>query len=152
MRTRLLPLLAAYLLPGLAHGLDFCRVSTLPVSFGQYDAGSTAPLDSVGSMRVVCLNLFNPGGGWVAQMGDGNSGDPAARWMNAGAERLNYNLYVDLPRTRAWGDGTGGTEVVARTVAGIIDRTDTPIYGRVPGGQTPAPGSYGDGLLVTVIF
>jgi spore coat protein U-like protein len=72
--------------------------------------------------------------------------------MNAGADRLDYNLYVDLPRTRVWGDGTGGTDVVARSVAGIIDRADVPIYGRVSAGQTPAPGSYGDGLLVTVVF
>ena len=143
---------AACLLPGLASALDFCRVNTLTVNFGQYDSGSPAPLDAVGTMRVVCLNLFNPGGGWVAQIGGGNSGDPAARWMSSGADRLGYNLYVDLPRTRIWGDGSGGTEVVSRTVQGIVDRATVAIYGRVPGSQVPPPGSYGDALLVTVIF
>jgi spore coat protein U-like protein len=135
MNLGVLAVLLVCLLPGLAQALDFCRVNTLPVNFGRYDAGSPVPLDSVGTMRVACLNLFDPGGGWVTQIGGGNSGDPAARWMSSGAERLDYNLYVDLPRTRVWGDGTGGTETVARTVSGIIDRTSVPIYGRVPGGR-----------------
>jgi spore coat protein U-like protein len=143
---------AACLLPGFASALDFCRVNTVPVNFGQYDSGSPTPLDAVGTMRVVCLNLFNPGGGWVAQIGGGISGDPAARWMASGADRLGYNLYVDLPRTRIWGDGSGGTEVVSRTVQGVVDRASVAIYGRAPGGQIPPPGNYGDALLVTVIF
>ena len=69
MKTRLLPLPLACLPPGLAQALDFCRISALAVNFGQHDAGSPVPLDSVGTIRVVCLNLFNPGGGRVAQIG-----------------------------------------------------------------------------------
>jgi spore coat protein U-like protein len=138
--------------PAPARAIDWCDVRTVPLNFGQYDAGTSSPVDTVSNMRVLCLDFAGTRGTWVATIDGGNSGDPLSRFLSSGPNQLDYNLYVDAARTQIWGDGNGGTSVFSRTVTSFFDRVFVPIYGRIPASQTPAPGSYGDSPLVTIIF
>lgn len=152
--SRRLPLLFFLLMvvPDPARAIDWCDVRTVQVSFGQYEAGTPSPVDAVGSMRVLCLNFSRTGGTWVAQIGGGSSGDPANRYLTSGGNQLTYGLFLDAAHTQIWGDGNGGTQVYSRTVDRVADRVILPIYGRIPAGQNPPPGSYGDSPLVTIVF
>jgi len=71
---------------------------------------------------------------------------------------LGYNLFVDLARSRLWGDGTGGTSLAsgAFTVGpgaknGIKELRHA-IYGRIPALQDAPPGAYADTIVVTLTF
>ena len=132
--------------------VDDCNVKTRLMAFGEYIASDPAPLDSVGTIRVQCRSNKTPGGAYRLEISGGNSGDPANRFLLSGASRLFYNLYVDAARLRIWGDGSGGTEAVARLVTQHPQRDILPVYGRVPTAQNAPPGAYEDALVVTLIF
>ncbi len=141
---------AALCAPVLA--VDDCRVRTRLMDFGEYIASDPGPLDSVGTIRVQCRSNQTPGGAYRVEIDGGNSGDPASRFLLSGGSRLSYNLFVDAPRLRIWGDGTNGTEAVARVVTQHPQRDILPVYGRIPTSQNAPPGSYQDSLVVTLIF
>ncbi len=145
-------LLLLALLPGTAAAVDSCKVQARVVAFGEYVASDPQPLDTLGTIRVQCRSNQTPGGAYRVEIDGGSSGDPASRLMLSGSNRLAYNLYVDAARMRIWGDGTGGTEAVARLVTQHPQRDFLPIYGRVPVLQNAPPGSYSDALVVTLIF
>jgi spore coat protein U-like protein len=135
-----------------AHAVDDCRVNVRLLAFGEYVASDAAPLDATGSIRVQCRSNKTPGGAYRVEIAGGSSGNPANRFLLSGSNRLFYNLYVDAPRLRVWGDGTNGTEAVARLVTQHPQRDFLPVYGRVPTAQNAPPGAYQDTLLVTLIF
>lgn len=140
------------LVPGIAAAVDSCKVRARAVAFGEYVASDPQPLDTVGTIRVQCRSNQTPGGAYRVEIDGGNSGNPASRLMLSGSNRLAYNLYVDPARLRIWGDGTSGTEAVARLVTQHPQRDFLPIYGRVPVRQNAPPGSYSDALVVTLSF
>jgi spore coat protein U-like protein len=87
----------------------------------------------------------------------GSSGTFAQRQMRAGRAVLNYNLFDDATRTRVWGNGTGGSVLVAGTLLVnpgnyVVNEIIHPIYGRIPAQQGADTGSYGDTILVTLTF
>jgi spore coat protein U-like protein len=141
-----------------AHALD-CTVSATGVAFGVYDAALTTPTDSTGNVTVRCTHL---GGGAVktnysVTLSAGSSGTYAQRQMRAGTAALNYNLFDDATRTRVWGNGTGGSTLVAGTLLVnpgnyVINEAIHPIYGRIPAQQGADTGNYGDTILVTLTF
>lgn len=141
-----------------AQALD-CIVSTTGVAFGVYDAASTAPTDSAGNVTVRCTHL---GGGAVKTsysiaLSAGSSGTYAQRLMRAGTSVLNYNLFTDATRLQVWGNGTGGSTLVAGTLLVNpgnyeINEVTRPIYGRIPAQQAADTGSYNDTILVTLTF
>jgi spore coat protein U-like protein len=136
--------------------LSSCTISTAPVNFGTYDplgTHNTNPLDnSAGQVRITCANGLPV----VVRLGQGAT--PAAGSTAAAPDRqmagpapgdvLSYNLFTDAPGGIVWGD-TAGTGV-ARVGTGLLDTLF--IHGRVPGGQNPASGAYGDTVVASVDF
>ena len=141
-----------------AQALD-CTLSATGVAFGVYDAASTVPTDSAGNVTVRCTHL---GGGAVKTsysiaLSTGSSGAYARRQMRAGTSLLNYNLFDDATRLQVWGNGTGGSTLVAGTLLVnpgnyVINEVSHPIYGRIPPQQAADTGSYSDTILVTLTF
>lgn len=136
-----------------------CTISVVPVSFGDYDPiTQTQPVDATGSITADCTPDRNEKAFGVfvtIALGTG-FGSYAARMMRSGTALLQYNLFTDAPRTTVWGDGSGGTGRMSGEVGG--NRTGQPnprtfpVFGRIPAGQDPAAGVYGDTVTVTVTF
>ena len=120
-----------------------CTLSVQALDFGNYDFQSSIDLESVGHVIVTCdvsssfTIALSPGGGTFA-----------ARTMQNGAYRLNYNLYTDATQTMVWGDGSGGSTVVG----GSGTQVDQTVYGKAPAGQNPHIGIYSDAITVTLTF
>lgn len=160
LRTAGLVLLAALavLATPAARAASSCTVTAVGVNFGLYDPASSAPNDSAGSVTVSCTNQPPPGNetvGYAIALSAGNSGDAASRWLSAGASRIDYNLFTNASHTQVWGDGgtTGITVGGALRVTGRRTLSAThSIYGRIPARQDPAPGTYTDTIVVTLVF
>jgi spore coat protein U-like protein len=150
LRARTATVLALVLATGTADAALRCRVSTVPMDFGVYSPLAASPLDGIGTVTARCQ-----GGTGVIRfhLSPGNSGNAGGRLLINGTSQLPYNIYVDAPRTRIWGDGTGGTSEAVRiqTRRGRTEH-DVTAYGRIPPGQDATPGAYSDDIVVTVIF
>jgi len=122
-----------------------CTASTAALAFGSYL--STADKSGTGSVTVTCTNTAP----YQISLGTGaNSNGTSRRMAGPGGARLSYSLYSDSARTIAWGDGTTyGSRVSATGSGGAQART---VYGTIPAGQSPTPGSYSDTVLVTVEY
>lgn len=145
-------LLFGIILAGLASPAGACTVSATGVAFGTYDSLAALPDDGVGSIELSCHPSVH---GPEIMLGPGSSGGFAPRTMTSGAGQLAYNLYSSAARNLVWGDGGGGTMTV--TLSGGVSRAGErrfvgTIYGRIPAGQTVPAGSYGDTIMITVIF
>jgi spore coat protein U-like protein len=126
-----------------------CTVSTTALAFGSVDAISGANVDSTGALSITCTN----GTAWSASagVGAGSGASYTNRRMTSGANLLNYNIYTTAARTTVWGNGTGGTGVIAGTGSGVA--LAVTVYGRVPLGQTSVrAGAYADTVAVTVTY
>ncbi|HEX4153247.1 MAG TPA: spore coat U domain-containing protein [Steroidobacteraceae bacterium] len=123
--------------------LPSCSVNTLSVLFGTYDTLSGLNVDAVGNVTVTCTAADS----YSIALSSGN-GSFAARQLQSGAGLLYYNLYTDTSRTSVWGDGSGGTAFVP----GSGTTGSFPVYGRIPGRQNVAAGTYGDTITVTLTF
>lgn len=126
-----------------------CAFTTVAsVNFGAYEVSS--PLtnnNGVGSFTIRCQGGGNPS--LIVKLNPGQSHSFASRVMTSGANSLNYNLYTSAARTVVWGDGSGGSSVMA------ISRNQTTtlsIFGQIPAGQDVAIGIYTDTLIATVEF
>jgi spore coat protein U-like protein len=137
----LILLLGLLLLPGTSLASS-CAITTTGVSFGNYDPFSTQPLDSTGSINVHCDATTS----FTVSLSPGQ-GTYSTRFMLSGAHTLTYNLYTDATYTTIWGDGSGATSQVSGT-------SDAPlaIYGHVRAGQNAYVGTYGDSIVVSVVF
>ena len=123
-----------------------CSVSTLGLSFGNYDVFSALNDDITGTINVNCPSATP----YVISLSSG-SGTYTARAMTSGVNILAYNLYLDPTRLTIWGDGSSGTATVPGTGTGTV--VGSPVYGRIPAGQNAAyVGSYTDVVIVTVTF
>lgn len=129
-----------------------CTITPLgTVSFGSYDVFSTIPLDSTGSIQILC-DQTQPH--VVISIGPSqNSGGFNPRTMKHSMSNgfLSYNLYSDAGRTVAWGDGTGGTSTVTQKAFRNTPLVVT-IFGRIPAGQDVYVGSYSETVTVTIIW
>jgi len=125
-----------------------CGINVVALNFGAYDTAVASPVDADGGIDVTCaLNVpylirLDPGGhsqgGFL----------PRRMILSGGAYLLDYNLYRDSARTQIWGDGTNTTYVLSALGTGL--KQSLLVYGRMPGSQRVAPGSYGDVITVTI--
>ncbi len=148
--ARVLALLCLLLMAGTANAALRCRINTVPMDFGAYSPLAAAPNDTIGTVTARCQG----GTGLITfHLSPGNSGDAGARLLFNGPSQLPYNIYMDAPRTRIWGDGTGGTSEASRIQnrRGRMEHSVT-AYGRIPAGQDATVGLYSDDIVVTVIF
>jgi len=131
-----------------------CTVTTTALAFGSINP-LAGPHDSTGTVRVACggvAGLLIP---YRIELGSGQSGNVLARRLQGGMHSMAYGLFSDAARSVTWGDGGGGTPVdgfVLLDVAGLSPPVVHTVYGRIPGGQMVAPGSYADTLVVTLTY
>lgn len=138
--------------PAGAGTITSCTVSAVGVAFGSYTPLQPAPLDMNGTINIACLGVTGRNSVTIdLSTGSSNSYLPT-RQLTAGAYTLNYNLYFDAAYTQIWGNGTGGSVEGTASIRRRRPNASLPIYGAVSAGQDPAPGSYGDTILISVNY
>jgi spore coat protein U-like protein len=124
-----------------------CRVNVTPMAFGHMEPTDGVAVDSVADISVTC-DKPTP---FLVRLDAGqHSSDTLTRVMRlvGGVATLHYNLFLDASRTLTWGDGSGGGSTFSGISSGVGE--NTPVYGRIYGGQSPPPGSYVDSVTVIV--
>lgn len=132
-----------------------CQVSASDLPFGKYPSGSPADVES--SATITVQNCVDDGSGaavsYSIEISPGIGGSFADRAMAGPGGLLHYNLYVDAARTLVWGDGTGGSLVVADAfVLPLATSASHIAYGRIPARQSVTSGFYADTLTITISY
>lgn len=124
---------------------DACTVSGNTLAFGVIDPLVAAASDGSATITVSCPSSTP----YSVALSSGN-GDFGARKMTSGSHALDYELYIDVVHSAAWGDGTAGTT----TVNGVADAggTEHTIYGTIPWQSHAWPGAYADTIIITVSY
>ena len=132
-----------------------CSVSVVTLAFGNYDPFRVTHTDSVGNITVACDGIPGEAIAYTLVLNAGTGGSYATRRMrSASGASLNYNIYTSSTRSTVWGDGSGGSIVVADAVKLLTRRVtrNYPVYGRVFGRQNAPVGVYLDSIVVTLNF
>ena len=121
-----------------------------------YDPLGAINTFGVGNILVDCLyvGLGSASPAYQIQLSAGASNTYNNRTMRYLANSLVYNLYTNASHSLVWGNGTGGTSVVADSYtmsAGTVAR-NYPVYMRIPGAQAINAGTYSDSITITVIY
>ena len=121
-----------------------CSISANPLAFGTY-TGVVA--NATSTLSVQCANgaAYNVG----LDQGQTSGATVTTRQMKNGSNTLNHSLYSDSGRTKNWGK-TVGTDTVVGTGSG--SQQSLTIYGQIPAGPKPVPGSYTDTITATVTY
>lgn len=125
-----------------------CWVGATGVAFGAYNVFATAPVDTTGAVTYYCSGHER---NIRITLGKGSSGS-FARYMRAGFNTLNYNLYTNATRTTIWGDGSQGTGRIDIANPLHNQLVTLVVYARLPAGQDAAVGNYTDNVVVTVFY
>ncbi len=128
--------------------VNACLVTATDLAFGTYDPTATSATDTTSTINVTCT----PGTSFTVGLNAGTTAGTTVttRQMASGANRLNYALYSDAPRSVNWGN-TPGTDTPAATVASTTPTALT-VYGRVSSQQAVPAGSYTDTVTITVSY
>ena len=117
-----------------------CTVTGATLDFGSY-TGVTKDVEVPISFQCNAPTNI------AISMDGGTTGDPNGRQMfNEGnTSQILYELWQNAGRTELWG-------VFPEDSADFINASaGTPtVFGRLPAGQTPLPGSYSDSVLITL--
>ena len=120
-----------------------CSLSGGTLEFGNYTSGQVESLDATGTVSYA-----NCSGFLSFELDGGQSGDVNARAMTGSGSELSYQLYSDLGRTNVFGLGADALELnLLIPLSGTVD-----VYGRIPGSQAVASGSYSDTINITLTF
>lgn len=121
-----------------------CSISANPLSFGTY-AGVL--LDASTTLSVTCTSgtAYNVG----LNAGTATGASVTNRMMTGPSSvHLNYSLFSNSSYTTNWGNSTGSW--VSGTGTGSAQTLT--VYGQIPAGQYPVPGSYADTITATVNY
>jgi spore coat protein U-like protein len=122
-----------------------CTLSASTMNFGTY---SGLLLNVTSTLAITCTNTTTYNVGLNAGLATGAT--VTTRSMTGPASALlGYNLFSDSGRTTNWGN-TVGTDTVAGTGSGTAQSLT--VYGQIPAGQFPQPGSYADTITATVTY
>jgi spore coat protein U domain-containing protein, fimbrial subunit CupE1/2/3/6 len=143
--------LVASVMPARAAVNCFWGVAT-GVNFGNYDVFSGATTTSNGSISFRCVGIGSGTANVSVDLSTGNAPTYAPRYMLSGAQRLNYNLYIDPFGFFIWGDGTGGTLEYGPFGVSNNQTVTLTVYGQIPAGQDLPAGTYNDTITATVNF
>ncbi|HJT21534.1 MAG TPA: spore coat U domain-containing protein [Nitrospira sp.] len=128
-----------------------CNISTVGVSFGSYNVFSAAVLTSTGNVSIRCTGIGAGVSPVSVFLNPGLGGSFQPRTMIHGADKLNYNLYLDSAGVQIWGDGTSGTQTYNTLM--LNNRTvNITVFGRIPPSQDVSTGSYTDTIVATINF
>jgi spore coat protein U-like protein len=121
-----------------------CSIAANALNFGAYTGTA---INGTTTISVTCANgsAYNVG----LNAGTASGATVTTRQMLNGTKTLNYSLYSDSGRTKNWGNAVG-TDTVAGTGSGVAQTLT--VYGLLPAGQTPVPGSYSDTIVATLTF
>jgi spore coat protein U-like protein len=152
-----------------------CTIETRPLSFGAYDPLAETEVQAIGQIIYICGD-GNPGGGGGRGGGPppGRGGGPGTLAQNKGIrieldtggnqsfqprgmvgpgfDILEYNIYLDATHRTVWGTGVSSTEVYIDLNPPLNTPVTVPAYGRIPGGQDVAAGTYADSVAVRIQF
>ena len=125
--------------------VDSCGLNGSALGFGSYTSGQAENLDASGNITFTSC----PAGTLTFELDGGQSGNASARSLSNGSGgSLGYQLYTDSARSDMWGSG-GDANSMLLVVPGSGSIS---VYGRIPGGQTTAAGSYTDTVNITLTF
>jgi len=125
-----------------------CTISAAAIAFAAYDpvvANASTNLDGEGRVTIACTKGAVP----TIGLGAGANSSGSVRRLAAGGEMLTYELFSNSSRSTVWNGGSGVVTTVAAPSKAPRDFT---VYGRIPGGQDVAAGSYTDTIVATVNF
>lgn len=128
-----------------------CFANFSNLSFGTVDVLTGANYDSAGTLSTGCSGISGGQRVLLCFALDNGTYPPSGsnRQMGTGANRLQFQIYQDAPRTLVWDSSAGGT-------VGVSLRRNSPnatvtTYGRVFGGQQIVPpGSYSTTITATI--
>ena len=122
-----------------------CSVSGATLDFGSYTSGQ--PGDLSGFAQIAYSNCAP--GQLRFQLDGGSSGSTTARKLgNGSGGQLNYGIFRDSARAQNFGQGTDA-RLVSVDVSGS---GNVSVYGKIPGGQVAAAGTYTDTVVITMDF
>lgn len=122
-----------------------CTVSGATLDFGTYSSGQAA--DLTGFAQISYSNC--PAGELRFELNGGANGTATARKLSDGrGGLLNYAIYRNSARTQNFGQGSEA-KLVTLTAPGS---GQVSIYGKIPGGQAVAGGTYTDTVVITLDF
>ncbi|MCB1883427.1 MAG: spore coat protein U domain-containing protein [Geminicoccaceae bacterium] len=124
---------------------DSCEMQGGSLDFGTYQSGQATDLLIQGT-----INYANCTAQTVSiEMDGGSSGKESDRTLvNASGGALRYQVYRNFDRTYPW--GTGDTALNNRKITAT--NGSLVVYGKIPGGQRIAGGTYSDVVNVTLRF
>jgi len=119
--------------------VDSCTLNANNINFGIYNlAGDLATTN----ISVKCTK----GTPYVIGLDNGTSPNTTFRKMLNGSKSLNYNLYIDASRQKAWGNNINNTLVGD----GNGDTQLYTIYGKILPDQNVPSGDYSDIVHVSL--
>ncbi len=121
-----------------------CAVASAALDFGTYTAGQPAARDAQANISYTACGP----GTLRIELDGGASENASGRQLRNGTSVLGYGLFQDTARTRVFGSGTAAPTV---NLTAAADGRVT-VYGRIPGRQDVAPGTYTDTVGVTLTF
>lgn len=128
-----------------ANMLAYCVISASPLVFGNYTGIVN---DATTSINVSCTNNTSYTIGLNAGSSSGATVSKRAMTGQSGA-LLYYALFSDATRTVNWGD-SAATNWVSGT--GTSSQQSLTVYGQIPAGQFPTPGSYSDTIQAVITY
>lgn len=120
-----------------------CAISGGSLDFGNYQSGQSGNSDAVGTISFTnCTGLL------TFELDGGQSGNVNARAMKSGGNSLSYQLYRTQQRNSVFGTGSNAQQLDLQSqLTGTLD-----VFGRIPGNQDAAPGSYSDTVNITLTY
>ena len=127
-----------------------CSMSASGVNFGETSGEAST---TTGTLVLRCTGNGNVT--YTISLTTGVSGTYLLRQMENGPERLGYNLYGEASLGTIWGNGTGGSEVVAGRIqfqGQPVLIIAVPIHARLPVQPAPAPGRFQDTIVASLHY
>jgi len=128
------------------------------INFGSYDPTSThasAALDAQGKVSVRCTAGSSNVKVALDQGSNANASStcaaPARRVTSAAGGFVSYEIYSNTGHDKVWACDAANEQNIA-SFASSLTPVDLVTYGRIPGGQNAAIGTYSDTVGVTVTF
>lgn len=148
MRTSVTALVVATLLTVARPAHAKCTISATTVLFGAYNVFDAGAVDSTGTVSFTCDNKDKN----IRITLDRGGEATFSRALRSGGNLLAYNLYLDVPRSVVWGDGTGGSSMYQDKNPPNNQQVHLTVYGRIPAGQDVSVGTYSDSIVATIVF
>lgn len=139
---------AALVAGGGAASAQSCTITATAMSLGSYNVFSSTDLPSTSTINYSCAFRFSNTITVYLSKGSAPSNNP--RQMVSGANRLNYNLYMDAAHTQVWGDPSPNS--YSRFVSSGARSATLTVYGLIPALQDVAAGYYLDNVTATINF